>query len=128
MKPNPEQDADRAAFEKWCYARGYSIYQDIQVGEAYDLVQAAKADSGARNPDLAKMVDDMRVAREALEKAVEAAENFPDIHDGRVEPLQIIEHLHEWEAKYLTFGTVAGAEKALTRLKPYEKLFEKEGE
>lgn len=52
---------------------------------------------------------------EALKIAQEAAECFPDVHDGRVEPLQIIEHLHEWEAKYITFGQVAGAEKALAQ-------------
>ena len=103
---NPEQDADRAAFEKWCYARGYSIYQDIQVGEAYDLVQAAKADSGARNPDLAKMVDDMRLA---------------------VETLKIYANPDLFVSGYYISGYMA-AEETLTRLKPYEKLFEKEGE
>jgi hypothetical protein len=48
--------------------------------------------------------------------AVDAAENFPDVHDGRVEPLQMIEHLHEWEAEHLGFGKIAGADDLLTKL------------
>lgn len=52
MKPNPEQDADRAAFEKWCL----EIRADINLLDAYNSTarqayeagyQAAKADSRA---------------------------------------------------------------------------------
>lgn len=54
-----------------------------------------------RAPDLAKMVEDMRVAKEALE-----------MMQGYMLPL----------------GSAKLRDEALTRLKPYEKLFEKEGE
>lgn len=55
-------------------------------------------------------------AREALAKAQIAAENFPDIHDGRTPAGHIIGHLHEWEAEHLKFGEVAGLDKALAAI------------
>lgn len=69
-------------------------YDDNRYRDKGDCARAWNT----RTPDLAKMVDDMRVAKEALEKTQEP------------EP--------DWDAiRY-----------ALTRLKPYEKLFEKEGD
>lgn len=52
MKPNPEQDADRAAFEKW-YSKEFSHVWHPQIGPEdtnhyvaqFDCWQAAKADS-----------------------------------------------------------------------------------
>lgn len=53
-------------------------------------------------PDLAKMVEDMRMAREALESVLDEDEGY--------------------------FARQELVRQALTRLKPCEKLFEKEGE
>lgn len=114
-----KQEAAREAFEtglpehfklrdeKGEYAGQYS---DTTIeGQFRQFCKGYEASRSALMPALVE-------ARDALEIAQEAAECFPDVHDGRVEPLQILEHLHEWEAKYITFGNVAGADKALARL------------
>lgn len=66
-------------------------------------------------PDLTKMVDDMRVAKEALEE-INAWGLAPECRSSGQSGIK--ERSRVW--------TVLGS--ALTRLKPYEKLFEKEGE
>jgi len=56
MKPNPEQDADRAAFDAW-YSKEFSHVWHSQIGpedsshyeSQFDCWQAAKAESRARN-------------------------------------------------------------------------------
>ena len=60
MKPNPEQDADRAAFEKWreqqdnSMLRAETAWQTIE--RAFYAGQAAKADSRALQDACAVLV------------------------------------------------------------------------
>ena len=75
--------------------------QAIKAFLEADALLVEKGYVGSRiAPDLAKMVDDMRLAKEALAQAKRAINGRE--HTGFID-------------------------KALTRLKPYEKLFEKEG-
>jgi hypothetical protein len=96
--------------------------------EADALLQAARGDDygkayivlrdAAMNiaPDLAKMVEDLRVAKEALEGMFG---DFIKVEMLRGDHTEVRKMVAERKEK---------AKQALTRLKPYEKLFEKEGE
>ena len=70
------------------------------------------AASSRIGPDLAKMVEDIRVAKEALQ----------GLHDDNMDYLTK-NHLGGENNHWMK-----GARESLTRLKPYEKLFEKEGD
>lgn len=90
--------------------REYSLQTKRQQAE--DL-KNKNAELSAENERLKALLVE---CEKVVKLAVDAAENFPDVHDGRVEPLQMIEHLHEWEAEHLGFGKIAGADDLLTKL------------
>lgn len=65
MKPNPEQDADRAAFEKWADEQGWDRNTPHRR-QMFVAWKAAKADERARNQAL--QADNERLG-EALHKS-----------------------------------------------------------
>ena len=80
MKPNPDQDADMAAFEKWYSTR--HGYDPIRAGDDYEYSagkrswecwQAAKADSRALNEAMGKK---LLALQDALEQVCDFAEVY----------------------------------------------------